>query len=713
MVQSIDICENGLYLRIDVCADGDVRLLHLSSRPCAFPASDTRTHRLVQVQVAGENQHDHHGSKYTGTSPARRLKYDQHNDLRNAMGRKLEVIQGCEEMVVTSHIQFIDALPVVRCWTTLVNTATTTQNVEYVSSLALTGLTRDSAGPRDAKMRLCIPHNTWHGEIQWRTYSLPDLGMAQIQNYGGGHSTKRANYFNTGTWSSSGHVPLAAIEDAEANTAYAWQIEHNGSWHWEVSTSWEDLYLQASGPTFNENHWLHRLEPGGRFDSVPVTLTHVSGDHRDAFGVLTQYRRRIRRPNADNVELPVIFNDYMNCLFGDPTEEKLLPLIAAAAEAGCEVFCIDAGWYADDATWWEDVGDWLPSAKRFPHGIQVVLERIRDHRMVPGLWLELESVGISSRLAREAPEDFFFQRNGSRVIDHGRHQLDFRNPAVRAHAHDIMNRLVVEYGVGYLKMDYNINAGPGTDWKSDSLGQGLLDHNRAYMGWLAEVWQRYPNLTIENCASGGMRMDYSMLAMHSIQSTSDQTDYRLTALIAASAFSAVTPEQAAFWSYPLEDADDEAVIYNMVNAMLGRIHQSGHLAKLSPAAKERVRQGIEVYKSFRETIPGSIPFWPLGLPKIEDDWHASGLRGDSREIVAVWRRKGSETSKSIPLSQHRGFDVEASVLFPSDAAIPIRWDAATGMLSLELTNAPSARLLAIRRSVALTRSNLTNVETAT
>ena len=43
---------------------------------------------------------------------------------------------------------------------------------------------------------------------------------------------------------------------------------------------------------------------------------------------------------------PVIFNDYMNCLFGDPTTDKLIPLIDAAAEAGCEYYCIDCGWYS-------------------------------------------------------------------------------------------------------------------------------------------------------------------------------------------------------------------------------------------------------------------------------------------------------------------------------------------------------------------------------
>ena len=40
----------------------------------------------------------------------------------------------------------------------------------------------------------------------------------------------------------------------------------------------------------------------------------------------------------------------------------------------------------------------------------------------------------------------------------------------------------------------------------------------------------------------------------------------------------VTPEQSAIWSYPMRTGDREETVYNMVNALLNRIHQSGHLA---------------------------------------------------------------------------------------------------------------------------------------
>ena len=104
---------------------------------------------------------------------------------------------------------------------------------------------------------------------------------------------------------------------------------------------------------------------------------------------MTKYRRRIRRPNADNEKMAVIFNDYMNCLWADPTTAKELPLIDAAAKAGCDYFVIDAGWYSA-GFWWDNVGEWKPSIERFPEGLKWLMDHIRSKGMIPGVWLEIE-----------------------------------------------------------------------------------------------------------------------------------------------------------------------------------------------------------------------------------------------------------------------------------------------------------------------------------
>lgn len=255
--------------------------------------------------------------------------------------------------------------------------------------------------------------------------------------------------------------------------------------------------------------------------------------------------------------MPIIFNDYMNCLWADPTTEKELPVIDAAAAIGCEYYCIDAGWYTDES-WWPRVGEWNPSKVRFPNGLKEVTDYIHSKGMIPGIWLEIEFMGTQCEMASKVERGWFFERHGKAAVDRDRYQLDFRNPEVRAYTRGVVDRLIKEYGIGYFKIDYNCNAFIGTDYQADSCGDGLLEHNRAYLEWLDEIFETYPDLVIENCSSGGMRMDYAMLSRHSIQSTSDQTSYLNYASIAANAPTGVTPEQAAIWSYPLSDSTREA-----------------------------------------------------------------------------------------------------------------------------------------------------------
>ncbi|MDR2939199.1 MAG: alpha-galactosidase, partial [Clostridiales bacterium] len=374
----------------------------------------------------------------------------------------------------------------------------------------------------------------------------------------------------------------------------------------------------------------------------------------------------IRRENQDNAKPAVIFNDYMNCLMGDPTEEKETPLIDAAAEAGCDYYCVDSGWYAD-GDWWDGVGEWLPSEKRFPGGIKKTLDYIREKGMVPGLWLELEVMGINCQLVSRVPPEWFFQRSGKPLIDHGRYQLDFRNPEVRQFADGVVNRLVKDYCVGYIKMDYNINIGQGTGLGADSAAAGLLYHTGAYLDWLDGVFARYPDLVIENCGSGGMRMVYPLLARHSIQSVTDQEDYIKMAAIACNCMTAVPPEQAAIWSYPQAGADEETVIFNMVSAMLFRIHQSGHLVELAKEQQGLVRIGIEVHKRICMDIKSGLPFWPLGLASMNSEFICSGVDCGKRLYLAVWRTRGEGGAVEIRIPLPDGV-IKADCAYPPQGA---------------------------------------------
>jgi alpha-galactosidase len=668
ILKQIKIDENGIHIVFGITDNDQIKLLHFSH--AGFCENDiTKKHeslkesedrqeqfidegyQLVQVNVSGyDRPYEKHGNKHISTVPGYLLKYTGMKDERNGYGRRLIITQEDKEVTgirTETEMQFYDGISTVRFKNRVTNIGTQAQTLEEVSSFTLWGIEKEGEKSPDDKLKLAIPFNGWQKEVSWHTFTMDELGMARTQPTVADRTSCTIEVTNTGNWSAKKFLPMGFLMNTEAHTGLFWEIEHNGSWHYEIGDQNNHFYLTAEGPNEVQSHWYKQLLPGETFESVPAAAGVSADNWDDAMSELTRYRRIIRRPNRDDEELPVIFNDYMNCLFGDPTTAKELPLIDAAAAAGCEYFVIDAGWYAP-GQWWDSVGEWQESKERFPNGISEVTDHIRSKGMIPGLWLELEVMGINCHLAGSVPDDWFFMRHGRRVYDRSRYQLDFRNPEVISHMNDIIDRVVRDYHIGYIKMDYNIEPGIGTETNADSVGDGMLQHERAYLKWLEDVFARYPELVIENCSSGGLRMDYAMLSRYSIQSTSDQEDYREYATIAANTPTGVTPEQAAVWSYPMKGKGREEVIFNMVNALLRRIHQSGHLAQLPAENVALVTEGISCYKHIRHDIRTGLPFWPCGLADNLDSWLCSGLRVPDEDGVcrhaylAVWKRDKAE-----------------------------------------------------------------------
>lgn len=698
-MKRIHINENQINFVLEIDDNNEAKLLHFSALPFdekdITSRSGTLGFRLVEVNISGlDRPLERHGNKYIVTAPGYRLKFKDFRDTGNQSGRKLEIVTFDEAtgLEVVSHFQFYNGISVARTWTTVTNNGNEDVTLEYVSSFALTGIEKEGLLSQDEKMSLKVCHNSWQRELQWQEYTLPQLGVELCQPLKEQHSSKVIGFTNVGNWSAKEYIPMGYLENKETNSAIFWQIEHNGSWHWEISDQEGHLYLQLSGPSEIESHWSKNLKTGETFCSVPCAVGVCTGGFDYAMGELTKYRRKIRRRNRDNETLAVIFNDYMNCLWGDPTTEKEIPLIDAAAEAGCEYFCIDAGWY-DKGFWWDGVGQWQESKERFPNGLKEVTDYIRSKNMIPGVWLELEVMGIKCPMVNEVCDDtWFFTRHGKRIHDRSRYQLDFRNPKVIAHANEVIDRLVSQYGVGYIKMDYNIEPGIGTEYNADSVGDGLLEHERAYLSWLDSIFKKYPKLIIENCSSGGLRMDYALLSRYSIQSTSDQDDYRRYCTISANAPSALCPEQAAVWSYPMVSGDKEEVVFNMINAMMLRIHQSGHLVNIEPDRKALVKEAIDVYKTMRKDIKNALPFWSLGTSCFSDEWVSLGLKTENTAYLAVWRRESSKDTCILPIKFLKGKNVKISCIYPSFNEEAFAFNKNAGTVSVKLSKNYSARL---------------------
>ncbi|MFF5184955.1 alpha-galactosidase [Streptomyces sp. NPDC000345] len=665
---------------------------------------------LVEVTATGHGR-TWSGERFIDTAVGGRLAHRSHETVQDGDGqcttfRLADPVTGLGADIT---LRTRPGAGFLRSQVRLVNEGSAPLRLESVSSLALGGI-GDAVGGLDG-LTLHWADNDWLAECRWRHSPFRDH-VVSLSRPAHGHEGRGCfERYSQGSWSTGRHLPIAALTD-RAGRAWLWQIESSAGWRYETGEREGAAYVALFGPDDAHHQWHQTLAPGEEFTTVPAVLVAARGGGLDAaFGELTAHRRRIRRAHPDHTALPVIYNDYMNTLMGDPTTDKLLPLVEAAGAAGAEVFVVDAGWYDDDGQgWWDAVGAWDASGRRFPGGIQRVLDAIRSHGMTPGLWLEPEVVGVRSPLARTLPPEAFFRRGGVRVTEHGRHHLDLRHPAARAHLDRVVDRLVDDWGVGYLKLDYNVNIGPGTENGTESAGAGLLGHHRAHLDWLGSLLDRHPGLVLENCASGGLRMDYAQLAVVQLQSTSDQQDPLRCPPIAAASATAATPEQAAVWAYPQPDFGPDEIAFALTGALSARVQLSGFLDRMSPEQFDLVRSAVAVHKALRPEIPRSLPFWPLGLPAWEDTWIASGLRGRAATWLALWRRApaadagaGAERprdrhgaddgTRAVTLPHLRGVPLRPTVLYPAASGATLAWDAAAGRLTVSLPRPGTAVLL--------------------
>lgn len=608
-------------------------------RLCAVPSVDGypvpeefRYFPAFELQVTGENPDTHHGGKRVMLSGGTPFLYESHQTTGNETCVRLKN----DRLSVNLHYRVFGSA--LQSFAEITNISGEAVPIEYVSSFALSGLELADKNPQD--MLLMIPRNSWSAELDWKTRTLGEEGYAD-------GNLQRITASSTGTWSTKEYLAEGCLVHPTKKFAFFWQIEHNGSWSWEIGNYAKKTYLRLSGPSELENGWWKNLSPGETFTTVTAAIA-CGSDFDEALAAMTLYRRRIaHRPESDK-GLPIIFNDYLHCLDANPTTERELPVIDAAAKAGAEIFCMDAGWYAN-GTWWETVGEWEVEPSRFPGGIKKVFDRIHELGMIPGIWLEPEVIGIHCPILDRFSDEDMFMRHGKRVIDHGRYQFDFRSEKVRSFLKERIDYLIRELGIGYLKFDYNIEAGIGTELAADSAGDGLLQNNRAYLSWLDELHAAYPDLIIENCASGGMRMEYASLAHTALQSLTDAGDYARIGVIAAASGTSVLPEQAAVWAVPNREETVDEVKIHLINAMFKRIHLSGHTPWLSDDRFSAVTEGLSYYRSIRDKIPAMLPFYPLGVPRYTDTLLCAGYRYEDERYLTLVNLSDKEETVVIPI----------------------------------------------------------------
>lgn len=215
-------------------------------------------------------------------------------------------------------------------------------------------------------------------------------------------------------------------------------------------------------------------------------------------------------------------------------EASLLAEMDMAAGVGVEQFVVDAGWWShinsdDSGDFARSWGNWEVDPDRFPDGLGALSDHAHELGMKFGVWVEPERVDFNTVGLPGLAEERFLAMSGgyySPGVPNAEAQSAQICLADGAARQWLLGKLVAfldEVHPDYLKWDNNfwLNCDRPTH------GHGVEDGNFAHMRGLQLVRQelrdRYPDLQVEECSSGGRRLSLGTLALSDAAWLDDHT----------------------------------------------------------------------------------------------------------------------------------------------------------------------------------------------
>jgi alpha-galactosidase len=473
---------------------------------------------------------------------------------------------------------------------TVENASSRPLSLEMLASFSIGGVSPFAADASVGTLKMHRLRSVWSMEGRLETRALEDL---QLEASWCGWAVRSERFGTVGSMPVNGFFPFVAVEDTHAGVVWAAQVAHPGSWQMEVYRRDDTVSISGGLADRELGHWVKQIAPGGSFTSPRACLVCVDGDIEAACSALTAAQEGAALAASPRAEkgLPVIFNEW-GTTWGKPTHDKMTALAHRLRSTGVKYLVMDAGWFRAGQGGWNQHGDWVANSKAFPHGLRAMADTIRAEGLIPGIWFEFETAGAGSNLY--AREDWMLQRDG-RVLTVGeRRFLDFRKKEVIDYLSERVIGTLREGNFGYLKIDYNETIGLGVDG-AESLGEGLREHLAAVQEFFKLIRRELPDLVIENCSSGGHRLEPSMLGLTAMSSFSDAHECSEIPIIAANLHRVMLPRQSQIWAVLREGEPLQRTYYSLAAGFLGRLCFSGDLLGLREEQMELVSHAARLY----------------------------------------------------------------------------------------------------------------------
>lgn len=463
--------------------------------------------------------------------------------------------------------------------------------LEMISSFSLGGITPFDS--EDSLGRLLVHRfrSGWSAEGRLETRSIEELHLERSWS---GHAVFSERFGQVGSLPVRKWFPFVAVEDTAVGVIWGARLAWGGSWQMEIFRQHDDLSVSGGLADREFGHWLKTFQPGEGMATPAAVVSCVQGSLDDICDrlVAAQERAADQQPAGER-SLPIIFNEWCTT-YGNPQHKKVLEIADRLKGSVCKYLVIDAGWYKrDDVNWSESHGDWMPSPALFPEGLEITTAAIRERGLIPGIWFEIETVGPQSTAFSRI--DYLLKRDGLSITSGMRRFWDMNNPAVI----DLLTERVIDLlercGIGYLKIDYNESIGIGCDDK-DSLGEGLRKQIQGTYRFFQRIRERLPELVIENCSSGGHRLETTFLGLSAMSSFSDAHELDEIPIIAANLQRLILPRQSQIWAVLRRSDSDQRLAYSLAATFLGRMCLSGEITELSTSQWQIVCEAQLLYQ---------------------------------------------------------------------------------------------------------------------
>ncbi len=437
----------------------------------------------------------------------------------------------------------------------------------------------------------------WSLEGKHQCQTIEDLGLEKSWiSWMVNDNTERFGSF--GSYPVERYFPTAVFEDTEHHTLWAAQIAHNATWQMELARLGN--YMTFCGGLGDENRcgWKKVIPNGTCFAAPKAYVAAVCGTVEEACAAVTDMQKPAYRAYGE-VGIPTSFNEYC-ATWGTPTQEKMLNFCHCLKEFGVKYLVIDAGWCKAGCEQAGN-GEWEHDPAIFPD-MKAMNAEIRANGMVPGLWFEFEVTTEGSRLFEPDYDDMKLKRDGQVIKTNGiRSYWDFRRADVREHLYKKVIAYLKEYGFGYIKVDYNANTGIRADG-AESGAEAIRQHLQAVREFFELMKTEIPDLIIENCASGGHRLEPSMMGVSAVSSFSDAHEAIEIPYIAASLHKLMLPAQELIWATLHGDDSRNRLVYSLAATFLGRVCLSGPMNELNTEQRAVVKQAMDFYKQLEDVI---------------------------------------------------------------------------------------------------------------